>query len=101
MSSAAPQAVDLIIEAGYVLPIEPHGVVLDDHAVAVRDGVIVAVLPISEAQGRFSANETVSRPDAVLMPGLVNAHTHNPMTLMRGMADDLPLMVCHQPRLRQ
>jgi 5-methylthioadenosine/S-adenosylhomocysteine deaminase len=83
---------DLLIEAGHVVPVVPHGVVLHDHAVAVRDGVIVAVLPIIEARARFAARETVPRPDAALIPGLVNAHTHNPMTLLRGIADDLPLM---------
>ena len=86
------EACDLLIEAGHVVPVVPHGVVLDDHAVAVRDGVILAVLPIAEARERFDALETVSRPDAALIPGLVNAHTHNPMTLLRGVADDLPLM---------
>jgi len=99
MSAAAPEAVDLIIEAGYVLPIEPHGVVLEQHAVAVRGGVIVAIVPISEARARFRADETVSRPEAVLMPGLVNAHTHNPMALLRGIADDLPLMVWLQEHI--
>ena len=88
----APESCDLLIEAGWVVPVVPHGVVLEAHAVAVRDGAIVAVLPIREARERFSAKETVSRPDAALIPGLVNAHTHNPMTLLRGIADDLPLM---------
>jgi len=94
MQSATPQpeACDLLIEAGFVVPVEPHGVVLEDHAVAVTDGAIVAVLPRAQARQRFAAATTVSRPDAVLIPGLVNAHTHNPMTLMRGIADDLPLM---------
>src|SRR5688572_10510544 len=87
-----PEACDLLIEAGWVVPVVPHGVVLEDHAVAVRDGAIVALLPIREARVRFSAKETVSRPDAALIPGLVNSHTHNPMTLLRGVADDLPLM---------
>lgn len=86
------EACDLLIEAGHVVPVVPHGVVLEDHAVAIRDGAIIAVLPISEARERFEAQETVSRPDAALIPGLVNAHTHNPMTLLRGVADDLPLM---------
>jgi 5-methylthioadenosine/S-adenosylhomocysteine deaminase len=90
--SVQPEACDLLIEAGHVVPVVPHGVVLDDHAVAVRDGVIVAVLPIAEARARFDAKQIVSRPDAALIPGLVNAHTHNPMTLLRGVADDLPLM---------
>lgn len=87
-----PEACDLLIEAGWVVPVEPHGVVLEDHAVAVRDGAIVALLPTREARIRFDAKETVSRPEAALIPGLVNAHTHNPMTLLRGIADDLPLM---------
>jgi 5-methylthioadenosine/S-adenosylhomocysteine deaminase len=86
------QACDLLIEAGYVVPVVPHGAVLQDYAVAVRDGVIVAVLPIAEARLRFAPDATVSRPDAALIPGLVNAHTHNPMTLLRGVADDLPLL---------
>ena len=86
------ESCDVLIEAGHVVPVVPHGVVLEEHAVAVRDGIIVAILPINEARARFDAVETVSRPDAALIPGLVNAHTHNPMTLLRGVADDLPLM---------
>jgi 5-methylthioadenosine/S-adenosylhomocysteine deaminase len=88
----APQPCDLLIEAGWVVPVAPHGVVLEDHAVAVRDGAVVAVLPRHEARVAFTAREVVSRPGAALIPGLVNAHTHNPMVLMRGVADDLPLM---------
>lgn len=92
MTSDAPLPCDLLIEAGWVVPVAPHGVVLEDHAVAVRDGVIVAVLPRHEARAAFTAREVVSRPNAALIPGLVNAHTHNPMVLLRGVADDLPLM---------
>jgi len=87
-----PQSCDLLIEAGWVVPVVPHGVVLENHAVVVTAGAIVAVLPTAEARLLFSAKESVSRPDAALIPGLVNAHTHNPMTLLRGIADDLPLM---------
>jgi 5-methylthioadenosine/S-adenosylhomocysteine deaminase len=92
MTPGAMETCDLLIEAGWVVPVEPHGVVLEDHAVAIRGGVIVALLPIVEARMRFETAETVSRPQAVLIPGLVNAHVHNPMTLLRGVADDLPLM---------
>jgi 5-methylthioadenosine/S-adenosylhomocysteine deaminase len=94
-----PEACDLLVEAGYIVPVEPHGVVLEDHAVAVRDGVIVALLPRTEARARFAPAEVVSRPDGVLLPGFVNAHTHNPMTLMRGIADDLPLKVWLQQHI--
>ncbi len=96
---AAPQACDLLIEAGWVVPVEPHGVVLEDHAVAVNDGVIVAVLPQAQARARFRPAQVVSRPGSVLVPGLVNAHCHNPMTLLRGVADDLPLMAWLQQHI--
>jgi 5-methylthioadenosine/S-adenosylhomocysteine deaminase len=93
------QSCDLLIEAGFVVPVEPHSVVLEDHAVAVSGGEIVAVLPTSEARTRFDAAEIVSRPEAALIPGLINAHAHNPMTLLRGVADDLPLKVWLQQHI--
>ncbi len=86
------QAVDLLIEARWVIPVEPHGVVLESHAVAVDADRIVAILPIAEARTRFLPRERVELREHALMPGLVNAHTHNPMTLMRGLADDVPFM---------
>ncbi len=85
------ETVDLLIHARWVLPIEPRGAVLERHALAVRDGRIVALLPSAEAAQRFTAAEVVTRDQHVLMPGLVNAHTHLAMTLLRGLADDLPL----------
>ncbi|HTL15513.1 MAG TPA: TRZ/ATZ family hydrolase [Thermomonas sp.] len=99
MADAAREACDVLIEAGWVVPVEPHGVVLEDHAVAVSGGRIVAVLPVAEARARFDAAEVVARPDGALLPGLVNAHTHNPMTLLRGIADDLPLKVWLQQHI--
>jgi 5-methylthioadenosine/S-adenosylhomocysteine deaminase len=101
-SAAQPDGVrdvDLVIEAGWVVPVEPHGVVLVDHAVVVDRGRVVALLPRREAETRFRARQRVERPDCVLLPGLVNAHVHNPMTLMRGVADDLPLMVWLQQHI--
>ncbi|MBN8482620.1 MAG: TRZ/ATZ family hydrolase, partial [Xanthomonadales bacterium] len=87
-----PLAIDLLIEARWIVPVEPHGVVLEDHAVAIEGDRIVAVLPTADARTRYAARERVELDEHVLMPGLVNAHVHNPMTLMRGLADDLPLM---------
>lgn len=88
----APQSVDQLIEARWVIPVEPLGVVLENHAVAVKADRIVAVLPIEEARNKFVADVTINLHKHALIPGLVNAHTHNPMTLLRGVADDLPLM---------
>jgi len=90
----------LLIEAGYVVPVQPHAQVLEDHAVAIdQHGRIIAILPRDQARARFRAKTVVSRPQAALIPGLVNAHTHNPMTLLRGVADDLPLMVWLQEHI--
>lgn len=83
---------DLLIEAGWVIPVQPHGVVLEDHAVAVKEGRILDVLPRAQARARYAPVERVQLPHSALIPGLINAHTHNPMTLLRGVADDLPLM---------
>jgi 5-methylthioadenosine/S-adenosylhomocysteine deaminase len=80
-----------LFSARWVVPVEPAGAVLEDHAVAVRDGAIERVLPAGEASARFAGYEEVSLPEHVLIPGLVNAHTHAAMALMRGLSDDLPL----------
>ena len=88
-----PTTVDSQIEARWVIPVEPHGVVLESHAVIVDADRIVAILPISEARQRFEPRERVELGEHALIPGLVNGHTHNPMTLMRGLADDVPFMV--------
>ena len=80
-----------LIRARWVVPVEPAGVVLEDHAVAVRGDRIEAVLPAAEASARYPHAPGVALPEHVLIPGLVNAHTHAAMTLMRGLADDRPL----------
>jgi 5-methylthioadenosine/S-adenosylhomocysteine deaminase len=92
MAESMSEEVDLLIEARWVIPVEPAGAALADHAVAVKGGRIVAVAPTTEARRRFSPDQTVTLSDHVLIPGLVNLHTHAAMSLMRGLADDLPLM---------
>lgn len=85
------QEVDTLIEARWVIPIEPAGV-LDHHTVAIAGGRIVALLPSADARKQFHAAETLTLDSHALLPGFVNAHTHAAMTLFRGLADDLPLM---------
>lgn len=84
--------IDLLVLPRWIVPIEPAGVVLQAHALAVDQGRIVAVLPLAEASSRYQPRETLSLPSHVVMPGLVNAHTHSAMSLLSGFADDLPLM---------
>jgi len=83
--------VDLLIEARWVIPVAPRGAVLEDHAVVVRAGRIVAVLPQQQARASYAAAEKISLPTHALAPGLVNLHTHAAMALLRGIGDDLPL----------
>lgn len=89
--SQAPQPADLLIRAGWIVPVEPRATVLADYAIALRDGQITALCPAAEA-GSIDAAEYLDLPGHVLLPGLVNAHGHAAMTLLRGYADDLSLM---------
>ena len=86
------QSVDTVVEGRWVIPVEPEGVVLEHHTVVIDDGRIRAILPHAQARSDYAADQVVERREHVLLPGLVNAHTHAGMTLMRGLADDLPLM---------
>jgi 5-methylthioadenosine/S-adenosylhomocysteine deaminase len=85
------QHLDILIYAGWIIPVEPENAVYEQHAIAIQDGKIVAVLPSSEAVRRFSARITHRLPTHLLIPGLINTHTHAAMTLLRGFADDMPL----------
>ncbi|MES2353995.1 MAG: TRZ/ATZ family hydrolase [Pseudomonadota bacterium] len=86
------EPVDTLIHAGWIIPVLPAGVVLPLHSLAIRKGKIVGIVPTSEAQTQFSAQREFDLPQQVLIPGLINLHTHAAMSLMRGLADDLPLM---------
>lgn len=83
---------ELLIHAQWVLPVDPLDRQLIDHAVAIADGRILAVLPSEEARSSIDAQRVIDLPGHLLIPGLINAHTHAAMVLMRGLADDLPLM---------
>lgn len=86
------QHIDTLLHARWIIPVEPHAVVYENHSLAIHAGRIVAILPQNVAGERFTA-ATVRRLDEhALIPGLVNAHTHAAMSLLRGLADDLPLM---------
>lgn len=82
--------IDSLIHARYILPVEPEGV-LENHSIAVHAGKILSLLPSSEAKIKYSAETTVDLQSHLLIPGLINSHTHAAMNLLRGYADDLPL----------
>jgi len=84
--------VELLIHASWIIPVEPADTVLTDYAIAVQSGKIVDILPSIEAVNLYTADLVVDKKGHALIPGLINSHTHAAMSLMRGLADDLPLM---------
>src|SRR5688572_2480561 len=87
-----PENVAAVIEAGWVVPVDPPGQVLTDHALVVDRGVIRDILPAAQACERYRGAVETRLPGHVLIPGLINLHTHAAMALMRGLADDRALM---------
>lgn len=85
------QPVDLLIIPRWIVPVVPTGV-LANHVVAVKNGRIVDICAADTVPSRFAARETIELPEHVLIPGLVNLHTHAAMSLLRGFGDDMPLM---------
>ena len=90
MTDHLPSPVDLRIDARWMIPVEPQGV-LTGHSLIVDAGRIVALLPTEEADRSYLPRSRVTLSEHALIPGLVNAHTHTAMTLLRGIADDVPL----------
>ena len=84
-------SVDTLIHPGWIVPVVPRGTVLTGHSLAISDGRISGLLPRAETAG-IEAAAVVDLPGHALLPGLVNMHGHAAMSLLRGFADDLPLM---------
>lgn len=86
------QTIDLIVRGDHVLTMDPEQSVIADGAVAVNDGMIVAIGPAAQIMASYRASEVLDGAGKVVMPGLINGHSHAAMTLLRGIADDLELM---------
>ena len=80
-----------IVEAGWIVTMDEHMQVMREHSLVVQDGLITACLSWAEATSRYPGLEVNARRSGILMPGLINAHTHLAMNLLRGYADDKPL----------
>ncbi len=89
---APENGIDLIILGDYVVSMDESGSVYENGAVAVDDGVILAVGSAAEITTAYVAAETLAGENRIVMPGLINGHGHAAMTLLRGLADDLALM---------
>jgi 5-methylthioadenosine/S-adenosylhomocysteine deaminase len=84
--------IELLVIPRWVITVNADNQVLQQHAVAIEDSRIIDILPVVEAKKRYNAKQTVVLPQHALLPGLINTHTHTPMSLLKGLADDLPLM---------
>ena len=88
----AANRIDLLVRGDYVITMDGDDSIIQDGAVAIDEGLIVAVGPAAEIEARYSAAEVLGGEQQVVLPGLINGHTHAAMTLLRGVADDLALM---------
>lgn len=85
------QTIDTLYSARYVVTMDGKRQLIQNGAIAVRANRIVAVGPTADLVKQFKPRQRVDRPNALIMPGLINTHTHAPMSLLRGLADDLKL----------
>jgi len=83
---------DTIINARWIIPVEPEGIVHENYSLIIQDGKILDILPAPRAKSMYQGSTVLNLDDHALIPGLINAHTHAAMSLFRGLADDLPLM---------
>ncbi|WP_160153281.1 TRZ/ATZ family hydrolase [Microbulbifer sp. ALW1] len=86
------QPIDTLIHARWIIPVVPEKRVYENCSLTIKDGIITAILPSTEARNRFDAKEEHQLGDQLLIPGLINTHNHAAMSLLRGFADDHPLM---------
>jgi len=87
----AKKSVDLLVTGGLVVTMDSSRTILDDGAVAIKGDLIVAVGPRADIESQYSANQTIEARGKLIMPGFINGHTHVPMTLLRGLHDDVTL----------
>jgi 5-methylthioadenosine/S-adenosylhomocysteine deaminase len=84
-------SIDLLIKARWIIPVVPENRILENCALAIHEGKILAIIPTDGAEQRYNAREIVDLGSHAVIPGLVNAHGHAAMSLLRGYADDHPL----------
>jgi 5-methylthioadenosine/S-adenosylhomocysteine deaminase len=88
-------AADLSIDARWIVPMTARGRVLENHTLVVRDGRILDLLPSTDAAERYAPTVLIQRPAHLLMPGIINTHTHAALSLFRGFGAPVPLLEAH------
>lgn len=93
------ETVNLLLKARWIAPVVPENQLFENCALAIHKGVIHALVPNEEADKRFNAEQTIHLGNHLLIPGLINAHGHAAMSLLRGYADELPLQTWLEERI--
>ncbi len=91
-ANASPQHADSLIHARWIIAVDGSREVLNDHSLAIVDGRIADILPTAEAKQKWSADSVSNLTEHALIPGFINTHGHAAMSLLRGLADDLPVI---------
>ncbi len=89
---ADDERIDLIVKGDHIVSMDPSGTLLENGAVAIDEGLIIAIGTAADIESEYTAVEVLDGDNRIVMPGLVNGHSHAAMTLLRGVADDLSLM---------
>lgn len=89
----SPESRLSLIHPRYLVAVRPQGIVLEQYSIAIEQGLIVAIMTRADSEQAWPDAESIELPDHVLLPGFINLHTHSPMTLLRGYADDMDLDV--------
>jgi 5-methylthioadenosine/S-adenosylhomocysteine deaminase len=90
-SETRKERADLLVRGGTVVTMDASRTIIDDGAIVVNGDTIVAVGPRSELEAKYTATQTIDAKDKLVLPGFINGHTHVPMTLFRGLHDDVTL----------
>lgn len=86
------QTIQTLLSARYIVPVDSDNSVLENYSIAIDNGRIVAIQATEQAREQFNPHTHIEYENHILMPGLINAHTHAAMSLLRGIASDIPLM---------
>ena len=90
-SQTVKEKADMIVTGGTIVTMDKSGTILNDGMIAVRGDTIVALGPRKDIEARYAGARTIDAQDSLVLPGFINGHTHVPMTLFRGIHDDVTL----------
>src|SRR5579872_7298314 len=92
LRSCCMKKVDTLIFPRWIIPIEPENIVYENYGIVIDQGKILELSQRDKILENYEAQEKINLENHVILPGLINTHTHTPMSLFKGLSDDLALM---------